>query len=95
MALPNYPKAKYRAALEGEGDIVRQYSLDRHPYVSRIVESPAEEESIGSGWFDHPSLIGTVDQPESEPEPEPKIEEPKPEPKVRWSSKRPASPEKE
>lgn len=67
---PRYPKAKYRKALEGEGDvkspayerIVMQGGdakriVDFHLYVSTMVNTPAEEAALGDGWCDSPADI--------------------------------------
>lgn len=55
--LPGYPKAKYRLASEGEGDLKFQYAQDRHPYVSAVARSPRDEEKLGPNWFDRPDLV--------------------------------------
>lgn len=67
---PRYPKAKYRKALEGEGDvkspayerIVMQGGdakriVDFHLYVSTIVNDEKEEKALGKGWFDNPTDV--------------------------------------
>jgi hypothetical protein len=73
---PGYPKAKYKKANEGLGDIKQQYSTDRHPFISAVVTDPEEDKALGPLWFDTPAkaledVVEEVPPPEPEPAPNP------------------------
>lgn len=66
----NYPKAKYRKAEEGAGDIKSpayeritmqggeaKRVVEFHRYESALVNTPAEEAALGDGWCDSPADI--------------------------------------
>lgn len=73
---PTYPKAKYRAAEQGTGDLkspgydriamidgVAQRVPDRHSYETRLVTSAKEDKALtAEGWVDHPEEIGKSTQ---------------------------------
>ena len=66
----NYPKAKYKAAGQGEGDVKSpayekivtkdgqaQRLVEFHPYVSLVVKNAKEEKLLGAEWVDHPNQL--------------------------------------
>lgn len=76
---PNYPKAKYRKAEEGDikspayerivmqaGDAKR--IVDFHRYETAMVNTPAEEAALGDGWCDSPADIDKPKKAKSAPD---------------------------
>lgn len=66
----NYPKAKYKLAEQGAGDVKSpayekiitkdgqaQRLVEFHPYVSLIVKNAKEEKQLGAEWVDHPNQL--------------------------------------
>jgi len=67
---PNYPKAKYMKAPDGQGDVKSpayekivtrdgqaQRLVEFHPYVSVLVKSAKEEKQLGPEWVDSPAQL--------------------------------------
>ena len=70
---PNYPKAMYKLAPNGIGDVKSpayekivmkdgqaQRQVEWHPYVTCTVVDEKEEKKLGKDWVDHPDKLGIV-----------------------------------
>lgn len=69
----NYPKAKYRKAPEGDGDVKSpayekittqngeaKRVVEFHPYQSTLVRNADEEAALVGDWYDSPTDIGRL-----------------------------------
>lgn len=71
-----YPKAKYKRALEGLGDVKSpayekivseggeaKRLVEFHPYMTTTVANEAEEAALGEGWYDTPTEAEAAPKP--------------------------------